>query len=196
MDPFPEHDFDNDESGVSKGRRHHSSDDVDRATNLGAAFCWVLLVWLLLTWSTAPDQVLTGVVVALIASRPLAALGPVSRPWVLLRPASILAGARLVVRYLPSMALANARLARRVWSRTIPLRSGMVVVADPTTTAGARTALAVMTSTVVDYQLVAIDDDRRRLKYHGVWIVDGDPGANAARILDGFPGELATLVGS
>lgn len=68
---------------------------------------------------------------------------------------------------------ANLGLARRVWSPSLPLRTGMLVVPTDLRTDGTVTMVGVLGSLVVEYQLV--DVERGRLQYHAVWIASEDP---------------------
>ncbi len=152
---------------------------------------WIFALWVIFTWTAAVEQLVWGTAVALLLAGPLAGTGRVARPWKALAPRRMWAASRLLAVYLARMTKANLGLARRIWTPRLPLRSGMVLVADPTTTDGSLTWLALMTSTIVDNQLVDVDDasppGHRRLQYHGVWIPTFDPDANAARIEGSIP---------
>lgn len=145
---------------------------------------WLWLLWLVLSWTATVEQVAYGFVFAVVLAVPLSALGPVARPWRLLHPVRVFGAICLAGAYLRRMAAANLQLARRIWLPSRPLRSGMVVVDDPTETDGSCTALGLMTSTVVDNQLVDLGQDRgsRAMQYHGVWITNDDPASNADKI--------------
>ncbi len=68
---------------------------------------------------------------------------------------------------------ANVGLARRVWSPSLPLRSGMVVFPTEMKSDGAVTAVALVSSVIVDNQLVDLEPGR--VQYHAVWVDSTDP---------------------
>lgn len=155
---------------------------------------WLWLLWILLTWTATREQLLYGTVFAVVLAVPLSALGEVGRPWRLFSPLRWPAVAKLGVIYVRRLVAANVSLSRRIWAPSRPLRSGMVVFPDPTSGDGALTALGIVSSTVVDNQLVDVhrnegeeSDEPVQLQYHGVWITSADPADNADAITDGMP---------
>jgi multicomponent Na+:H+ antiporter subunit E len=131
-------------------------------------------VWVLLTWTLTAEVLLTGAVVAGGVAVALAPFGDVVPPWRLAAPRRAYGLGRLAVDSLRRVVVANARLTRMVWSRTIPLRSGMVVVGTAETTEGGLAAVGLISSLVVDNQIVDVDRPRHRLQYHAVVVPDGD----------------------
>jgi multicomponent Na+:H+ antiporter subunit E len=153
---------------------------VVKARELSRRVCalavWAYGVWLLLTWTVTAEQLLFGAVLALIVAVALAPLGPVVGPWRLLQPARLLAIARLAGYAAVHIVRANLGLARRIWSPSRPLRSGMLVVATGARTDGELAATAVIASLIVDNQIVDLDRSERVLQYHAVAVPEsGDP---------------------
>jgi len=141
---------------------------------VAALFCWAFLVWVLLTWTLAPEQMYFGAAVAAAVAVALAPLGEVARPWRLLHPRRLAAVCTLMVAAAGRIVTANLRLACRIWAPARPLRSGMVIAATRERSPGGLTAVALLTSVVVDNQLVDLDLSAHRLQYHAVAVPDGD----------------------
>jgi multicomponent Na+:H+ antiporter subunit E len=87
----------------------------------------------------------------------------------------------LFVSALGRIVRANLSLARRVWLPSLPLRSGMVIVPTEFSSEGALAAVGLITSVIVDNQLVDLDVAQAELQYHGVW-VSTDPQENRKRM--------------
>ena len=152
-----------------------------RLLRLGA---WAFAVWVLLTWTRTAEQLLAGLVAAAAVAVALAPLGEVAAPWRLAEPRRLATLARLLVASLGRIVAANVQLAWRVWSPRRPLRSGMLVVPTELATDGGLAAVGLLTSLIVDNQLVDLDPPRRRLQYHAVWVETRDP-AGARRRING-----------
>ncbi|MFC4911662.1 Na+/H+ antiporter subunit E [Actinomadura gamaensis] len=133
---------------------------------------WTFLAWILLTWKFTAEQLLVGVAVAVAAGLLLAPLGRAGGPWELLRPGRPRAAAELLGHTAWWIVVANVRLARRIWAPSRPLRSGMVVVPTRERTDAGLTAVALVTSVIVDNQLVDLDARRGLLQYHAVAVPD------------------------
>ena len=58
----------------------------------------------------------------------------------------------------------------------------MLIVPTMARSEGAMTAVGLITSVIVDNQLVDLDDDRHELQYHAVWIELEEPNENRDRI--------------
>jgi multicomponent Na+:H+ antiporter subunit E len=110
-----------------------------------------------------------------------APLGHLSGPWRGLSVGRASAVVRLAGLVAARVVVANVRLARLVWSRRPEPPSGMVIVGTEERSDGGLTAIAVLTSVVVDSQLVDLDRKRHELQYHAVWASD-DHEANHRRI--------------
>ena len=133
-----------------------------------ALACWVMGVWVLLTWTRTAEQLIVGAVLSVAVAAMLAPLGDVAGPWRLLDPrvAKRLAGLTFVA--LRRILVANLRLARRIWSPSLPLRSGMVIVPTTQRSELGLTTVGVVSSLIVDNQIVDVDRSRGRLLYHAV----------------------------
>lgn len=135
---------------------------------------WGFAVWLLLTWTATAEQLIFGAVLSVITGSAMASLGAVTAPWSLLNPRRIAAVAGLFVLALGQIVRANVGLARRIWSPSRPLRSGMLVVPTIARTDGELAAAGLISSLVVDNQIVDLDRSRDALLYHVVAVPDGD----------------------
>jgi multicomponent Na+:H+ antiporter subunit E len=137
-------------------------------TRTFALACWVMGVWVLLTWTRTAEQLIVGAVLSVAVAVALAPLGDVAGPWRLLDPrvAKRLAGLTFVA--LRRILIANLRLARRIWSPSLPLRSGMVIVPTTQRSELGLTTVGVVSSLIVDNQIVDVDRSRGRLLYHAV----------------------------
>jgi multicomponent Na+:H+ antiporter subunit E len=148
---------------------------VDRPGGLLSVFCWAYVSWLVLTWTVTAEQLVTGALVSLLLTALLyPLLGTVVRPWALLTPARAVAGIRLVLVCLARIVLANLKLARRIWSPSRPLNSGMVVVPTAMTSDAELAGVGLLSSLIVDNQLVDLDRGRRQLQYHAVAVPEPD----------------------
>jgi multicomponent Na+:H+ antiporter subunit E len=142
---------------------------------VAALLCWAYLGWAVLSWTLTAEQVLVGLLVSTVVAVALAPLGPVLGPWHLLRPRVLLRLLRLGALAGSRMVVANVRLSARIWSPRRRLASGMVVVPTEAKTDGALTAVGLLTSVIVDNQLVDVDRVRHRLQYHAVDVRTRDP---------------------
>lgn len=140
---------------------------------------WSYSVWLVLTWTATAEQLLFGAGLALTVAVALAALGPVVGPWQLFRPARLVAVARLAGYAAVHIVRANVGLARRIWLPSRPLRSGMVIVPTIARTDGELAATGVITSLIVDNQVVDLDRSENVLQYHAVAVPEGDDPAES-----------------
>ena len=98
-------------------------------------------------------------------------------PWRLLDPRILGASVRLVAVSLVRIVRANAVLAWRIWSPSRPLRSGMVIVPTELDTEGGLGGLGLITSLIVDNQIVDVDRERGELQFHAIAVPDGDAAA-------------------
>ena len=135
---------------------------------------WAYLVWLLLTWTRTLEQHVAGIVVALVVAGLLAPLGEVAAPWRLLDPRRLAAALRIVTIAFADVLRSNFDLARRVWAPRRPLRSGMLVVPTTQRTDGGLAATGLITSLIVENQIVDLDRDRQRLQYHAIDMPHGN----------------------
>jgi multicomponent Na+:H+ antiporter subunit E len=147
------------------------------ARRIVALFCWAYLAWTLLTWTRTAEQLLFGVGVAVVIAVALAPLGEVAGPWRLLTPRRLAAVAVLLVMTGYRIVAANLRLSRLIWDPRLRdrLRTGMVVVPTTQGSDGGLTAVGLITSVIVDNQLVDLDPSRGQLQYHAVEVPAGGP---------------------
>jgi multicomponent Na+:H+ antiporter subunit E len=131
-----------------------------------AISAWCYLVWLLLTAPPTTGSLIVGAVLALGCGPILSPLGPLPAPWSMLRPGRLWAELRLGWLLVRRVIRANGRLLVRVWSPKPPGRTGMVVVPTRTRSDGAAAAVGLLTSLVVDNQLVDLDLRRHQMLYH------------------------------
>lgn len=136
---------------------------------------WGFLTWVLLTWTLTVEQLAFGAGIAVAVAIGLMQADRGVAPWRILEPARLVRVLRLTVKALRRMVVANVVLARRIWSPSLPIRPGMVVVPTRTTASAGVTTVAVVTSLIVDNQLVDVDPDRHELLYHWVYVTTTDP---------------------
>jgi multicomponent Na+:H+ antiporter subunit E len=149
------------------------------AMRLIGLWCWGYLVWALLTWTLTVEQVLFGAFIAAAVAVALAPLGEVAGPWKLLRPRALAGGAWLLLAAAGQILRANLQLARRIWDPHRPLASGMVITPTRERTDGGLAAVGVISSLIVDNQIVDLDARAHELQYHAVAVPGG--GAEQAR---------------
>jgi multicomponent Na+:H+ antiporter subunit E len=147
-----------------------------------ALFVWSYLGWIVLTWTKTAEQLSFGAVIAAVVAVACLPLGDVARPWKLLAPRRLLRILRVGVYVLVHMVKANLSLSRRIWLPSRPLRPGMVVVSTTIQSDGGLTGVGVLTSLIVDNQLIDVDRARHRLQYHGVWVSGDAPDVERPRI--------------
>jgi multicomponent Na+:H+ antiporter subunit E len=155
--------------------------------------CWAFLVWVLLTWTRTAEQLIVGAAVAAAVAVAIAPLGGAVAPWRLLSPRTMIRLLQLTAISAGRILVANLRLARRIWSPRLRLHSGMVIAATRQRSEGGLAATGILTSLVVDNQLIDVDRLRGELQYHAVSVPDGDPwqvseavNAPTERLLRGF----------
>jgi multicomponent Na+:H+ antiporter subunit E len=138
------------------------------------------------------EQLVFGALTAALIGVAFWPLGDVLLPWKVLSISRIWTLAQIVVYVLANMVRANVSLSRRIWSPSRPLHPGMLVVPTNSSTDGQMTAIGVLTSLIVDNQIVDLDPDRHRLQYHAVSVESDDPDSNRQRI----NGPLEDLISS
>ena len=145
------------------------------ARRVVALFCWTFLVWVLLTWTLTLEQMLFGAAAAVIVAVALAPLGEVAGPWRLLTPRRLAAVGALLALAGRRIVVANLRLSWLIWNPRRPVRSGMVIVPTSQRSEGGLTAVGLVTSLIVDNQLVDLDRRAGQLQYHAVEVPEGGP---------------------
>jgi multicomponent Na+:H+ antiporter subunit E len=146
-----------------------------------ALFCVAFAVWILLSWTATLEQLIVGAVCSVLVAVVCAPLGPVAAPWSM-RPRRMLAIATTSAWAVGRIVRANLSLSRRIWTPRPPLRPGMVIVATEMESEGELTAVGLISSLIVDNQIVDVDRSRHELLYHAVWIDSGDPADNRRKI--------------
>jgi multicomponent Na+:H+ antiporter subunit E len=147
-------------------------------------FCWAYAAWVLLTWTRTVEQLLFGAGIAAAVAAALAPLGEVARPWRLLTPRRLAGTALLLLLAGRLIIVANLRLSRLIWDPRLRqrLRTGMIIVPTDQDSVGGLTAVGLITSVIVDNQLVDLDRSRRELQYHAVEVPRGGPDEARAQI--------------
>jgi multicomponent Na+:H+ antiporter subunit E len=145
-----------------------------------ALWVWAYAAWVLLTWTPfTVEMEAFGLATAAIVAVVLAPFGDVVRPWSLADPRRLVAVGRLFGCAMRGIIVANVKLARLIWTPSLPLRSGMVIVATDQRSDGGLAGVGLISSLIVDNQIVDVDRRRHLLHYHAV-TVPGD-GREAAR---------------
>jgi multicomponent Na+:H+ antiporter subunit E len=139
-----------------------------------ALFAWAYLAWVLLTWTLTAEQLAFGAGIAAVTAIALAPLGRALGPWWFLTPRRLLAVARLLAETAIRVVVANVKLSARIWNPRRPLSSGMIVVATHERSDGGLAAVGLISSLVVDNQIVDLDRRSRHLQYHAVAVPDSD----------------------
>jgi multicomponent Na+:H+ antiporter subunit E len=129
---------------------------------------WAYAVWVVLTWTRTAEQLVVGLVIALVVAAALSPLGEVAAPWNILRPRRLSALVVFGFSALGHVVVANAKLSRRIWAPSRPLRSGMVIVPTQARTDGELATVGLVSSLIVDNQIVDLDRDAHQLQYHAV----------------------------
>lgn len=143
---------------------------------------WMFAIWLVLTWTLTAEQLAFGAIFAMLLAVAMAPLGDVVAPWRLFDPRRSGALILLAVAALARIVRANISLARRILMPSRPLRSGMVIVPTSLSTDAAIGATGLITSLVVDNQIVDVDVEQRVLQYHAVAVPGGSKAAQAESI--------------
>jgi multicomponent Na+:H+ antiporter subunit E len=133
-----------------------------------AAFAWAYLTWTVLSWTASGEAIVVGLVLSALTAVACAPLGPLAGPWQVLVPRRAVGLVRLAGHVVVRMIAANLALTRRIWTPRLPLPSGMLVVPTTAGTDGELAAVGLLTSVIVDSQLVDLDRDRDELQYHVV----------------------------
>jgi multicomponent Na+:H+ antiporter subunit E len=135
---------------------------------VAALSCWAFGVWVLLTWTRTLEQLAFGVAVAIVVAVALAPLGDTVGPWQLLTPRRLAGAVALLWLVARGIVTRNVRLARLIWSPRRRPRSGIIIVPTAEHSAGGLTAIGLITSAIVDNQLVDLDRSADELQYHAV----------------------------
>lgn len=134
---------------------------------------WNFLAWIVLTWTRTAEQLAVGAGLAIVVAILLAPFGDVPGPWVLLSPRRLVGLVRLVVAAAWRIVAANVKLSARIWRPSRPLASGMIILPTREQSAAGLAAVGLITSVIVDNQLVDVDRARDELLYHAVAVPKG-----------------------
>ena len=143
---------------------------------------WAFTVWLLLTWTVTAEQLTTGAVIALGVAVAMAPLREVVAPWRLFEPRRFAAVLALAGLSLIKIVRANVSLAFRIWRPRRPLKSGMVVVPTTLRSDGGLASVGLISSLIVDNQIVDLGREQHVLQYHAVEVPDGTKSEQAEAI--------------
>ena len=127
---------------------------------------WAFGFWLLITWTATAEQLTSGALLAVAVGAAMAPLGPVAEPWRSLDPRRIAALLRLLGAAAARILSANLMLAARIWRPSRPLRSGMIVLPSRARSDGVVAVSGLITSLIVENQIVDLDRRRHRVQYH------------------------------
>jgi multicomponent Na+:H+ antiporter subunit E len=147
----------------------------EHARRFFALGIWAYVVWLLLTWTATAEQLVFGGLLASAVALALMAFGPVATPWGLFAPRRFWAVLRLLVAAAGRIVRANVSLAARIWNLHRPLHSGMIILPTAVHTDGELAATGLITSLIVDNQIVDLDRSAAELQYHAVAVPEGTP---------------------
>ncbi len=156
---------------------------------------WAYAVWILLTWTRTAEQLLIGLAIALAVAGAMTALGDVAAPWALARPRRLAALLRFGIFALAHVVVANVKLSRRIWAPSRPLRSGMVVVPTQARSDGELATVGLVSSLIVDNQIVDLDRHAHRLQYHAVNVPPREPEQAVAAINGPVERFLPAIIG-
>jgi multicomponent Na+:H+ antiporter subunit E len=143
---------------------------------------WAFAVWLLLTWTVTAEQLITGAVIAVGIAVAMAPLREVVAPWRLLEPRRFVAVLALAALSLIKIVKANISLAVRIWRPKRPLKSGMVVVPTALHSDGGLASVGLISSLIVDNQIVDLGREQHVLQYHAVEVPEGTKSEQAEAI--------------
>jgi multicomponent Na+:H+ antiporter subunit E len=159
-----------------------------------ALLAWCFLAWLMLAWMLTTESLVLGAAVSAAVALACAPLGTVAGPWVLLQPRRLVASVRLGADLLGRIVIANLRLSVWVWRGGKPPASGMVEVPTRWPGSGGVAATGLLSSLVVDNQIVDVDLEHRRLLYHAMDVPSGDADAAYAAVNGPIEARLRPLV--
>jgi multicomponent Na+:H+ antiporter subunit E len=143
---------------------------------------WAYLVWVILTWTLTLEQLVFGAILALAVAAAMTAIGEVGPPWRVLDPRRLVGAVILLLASLVRIVRANVDLARRIWSPRRPLASGMVVVPTSARSDAMVGFTGLITSLIVDNQVVNVDRKKHLLQYHAITVPEGSGAQKAKEI--------------
>jgi multicomponent Na+:H+ antiporter subunit E len=165
----------------------------ERVRRFAALWIWSAAVWMLLTWTATAEQLVFGAALSTAVAFALTPLGAVAAPWQLFTPKHFIGAVRLMFGSLMRIVRANVSLTRRIWSPSLPLRSGMIIVPTTMRSDGELAAVGLISSLIVDNQIVDLDRSRRELQYHAVAVPEGTPEERVAAVNGPIEERIVTL---
>jgi multicomponent Na+:H+ antiporter subunit E len=156
---------------------------------------WCFVTWVLLTWTLTAEFIAVGLVISVALAVSLAPMGEVVAPWRLLEPRRFLAAVVLLGDMARRIVIANVSLARRIWLPSRPLNSGMVIVLTRERSEGGLGVVGLLSSLVVDNQIVDVDRSNHELLYHAVDVPDGTAVQQYEAINGGIERRVARVEG-
>lgn len=162
-------------------------------TRFVALATWSLLVWVLLTWTATVEQFAFGIGLSLVVAALVAPLGEVVRPWRVASPRRLWELVRVAGYLAIQIARANVVLAWRVWHRRPPIHTGLVIVPTKMRSDAGLTTVGLLSSLVVDNQIIDIDRRKHELLYHAVSVPARGKQAAYRAINGGLEEHLAGL---
>jgi multicomponent Na+:H+ antiporter subunit E len=143
------------------------------ATHAVTVFGLCYLVWNLLIWTLTLEVLTVGAFVCLLVT---AAMLPLLADTGTIRvtPGRVVRTFELGLLAAGKMVLANLQLARRIWAPSRPIKSGMVVVPTRVRSDAGLCAVGVLTSLIVDNQIVDVNRARNKLLYHSIVVPEPD----------------------
>ena len=144
---------------------------IGRRVALGV---WAYAGWVLLTWTPFTlETEAVGAVASVGVAIALAPFGEVARPWLIADPRRVVALLALLAGALRGIVVANLKLTRLILTPSLPLQSGMVIVPTAARSDGGLAAVGLISSLIVDNQIVDVDRARHVLQYHAVHVPEG-----------------------
>lgn len=131
------------------------------------------LVWTLLTWTLTLEVLTVGAAVSLFVTAVTLPL-LTDTGTIRVTPRRVVGAVSLALLALRNVVIANASLARRIWAPSRPIRTGMVVVPTRVRSDAGLCAVGIVTSLIVDNQIVDVDRARHKMLYHAIVVPDTD----------------------
>ncbi len=153
-------------------------------------FIILMGIWLLLTWSLAPAEVIAGVVVSLLVIGLVGDIFPF-KPSKAFNPVRIFWAILYIPYLLWQIILANFDVAYRVITPEMPIRPGIVKVKTSLTTDMAKTALA--NSITLTPGTMTVDVKGDELYIHWIYVRGDDIEDWSKRIVGKFESKLRRI---
>lgn len=148
---------------------------TDAVAHYLTTFIACAVLWLLLSGSFAPIDLLWGMVVCTSVSALTYRFTAFGAPRWMQRPRGWLAFMRLLIEFVRQIIVQNVTLSRRVFSRTMPIKPGIVAV--PYTIRGdvPLTILSSLMTLTPDTVVIDIDQQKQIMYIHWIDVQTSDP---------------------